>query len=1021
MPAALTAFVSALGTAIGGTTGAFLIMNAGAIASGLIVGGMLALSAASSARAKRKQREAYNASQVDRLANVVTTVAQRELVLGRVRKGGPIIFRGSAGQYKTSFLMHIALAAHEIDAVEQIYFNDQPVTLDGGGLVLTSPYYRTRRQTSFSYITVGNSSVTLPHTPVPGSVVAASGSVTGEDSNYASGPVPPEYISGNTVTLPAPTNVQLQISYQYDEPLYFARVWWDLGAGTAVADARTAQLFPELITSAHRGQGIAKLFVEFTYDETAFPTGVPAVTALVRGAKVYDPRSGLTVWSENPALLMRHVYQHPHFGKATISSAEDARFVTAANACETSQAWDLTDGTTSTTALYRAGIVAPFGGAARDVLDDLAQAMGGMWAYMGGEIQVRAGVFTASVKTFTDSDLAVVQREGEAENQEQVSVVVHRERAQKFNVVNPRIWDAGQDYKAVALTPVKSDALIERDGSELAQEVTLTAVGFAPQAQHICGMMMRDARDPLTVEAPFKMTAWPVEVFDTVSWTSDRYGWTAKAFMVMSRRWDRDRGVVWLTLKETAAAIFTPDAEFLPQGYAENTSNPNPWDVEPPHLTAENVFSGTDELLVQGDGTITTRLRVVWPALADSSLISGLIDVDWSVDGGVSWTTLTVPGDATQVVIVGPTDGQVALLRARSRNSIATSIWSVQVAHQVVGKTESPDDVESFTIDGDVLRWTAVDDADLAGYRIRFNYGVNTFWSGGAPLHDGLLTSSPYTMASRPAGQVTLLIKAVDTSGNESANAAAIVTDLGDAPIHNILFSYPEAPDFTGTITDGAVSGSVLEADSVDLFYGDDSQPFYGADSDDFYPAGTFAQMLYEWFATPDLAGTLVLLHTITASDFVIEYARDSQDAFYGADGDLFYGADADAFYGTPGTFQVWPGYITLTAAEGISFRVTTAGGPTQGRIETLTVVLDVPDIVEELQDVVISSGGTRLPITQTYSAIDTVQLTVQADGNGGIAARIDDKDAELGPLITVLNAAGTAVAGLVDASIKGH
>jgi len=73
------------------------------------------------------------------------------------------------------------------------------------------------------------------------------------------------------------------------------------------------------------------------------------------------------------------------------------------------------------------------------------------------------------------------------------------------------------------------------------------------------------------------------------------------------------------------------------------------------------------------------------------------------------------------------------------------------------------------------------------------------------------------------------------------------------------------------------------------------------------------------------------------------------------------------------------------------------------------------------LNDVVIASGSTRLPITKTYRAIKVVNLTVQTDGNGGISGRVIDKDATLGPDVEVLNAAGSAVTGLVDAYIQGY
>ena len=49
--------------------------------------------------------------------------------------------------------------------------------------------------------------------------------------------------------------------------------------------------------------------------------------------------------------------------------------------------------------------------------------------------------------------------------------------------------------------------------------------------------MLRDARDPMAVARPFKLSAYRVELFDTISLTLDRYGWSAKTFMVVGRSW----------------------------------------------------------------------------------------------------------------------------------------------------------------------------------------------------------------------------------------------------------------------------------------------------------------------------------------------------------------------------------------------------------------------------------------------------------------------------------------------------
>ena len=47
--------------------------------------------------------------------------------------------------------------------------------------------------------------------------------------------------------------------------------------------------------------------------------------------------------------------------------------------------------------------------------------------------------------------------------------------------------------------------------------------------------------------------------------------------------------------------------------------------------------------------------------------------------------------------------------------------------------------------------------------------------------------------------------------------------------------------------------------------------------------------------------------------------------------------------------------------------------------------------------------------------------MTVQADGNGGLGARVIDKDPINGPLIEVLNSSGVSVNGLIDATIQAY
>ena len=378
--------------------------------------------------------------------------------------------------------------------------------------------------------------------------------------------------------------------------------------------------------------------------------------------------------------------------------------------------------------------------------------------------------------TLTDADLAVVNRTASGESQSPISISVHKQRNSKFNTVKPTIWDGEQEYKQVAITPLVGAALVTRDGVELTQDVTYPAISYAPQAQHVAGIMMRDARDALVADMPVKLTAYALELFDTVAITLSRYGWSAKAFMVIGRTWNAD-GSIQLTLKETAATITQMDAGFLAQGFAPNTNLPSPFNVA--SVGTLTVTSGNAELLLQPDGTIMPRMRISWAPVPDAAVVqNGFVEVQYRPAGSIGvWVSLIVPGSETSAVATDVQAGETYTIRARANTTLATSGWGEEVVHTVQGKSNLSGNYDFFdiTFDTDGRRiitfgYTGTPPADLAGARIRsvVGYVSSPAWGTMTPLHDGLLTASLDTYNGVP-GAYTFGIVAVDTSGNEAS------------------------------------------------------------------------------------------------------------------------------------------------------------------------------------------------------------------------------------------------------------
>ena len=990
--------------------------------SAILLAGSLAYSASKQRRAARQARSQYNAAQVDRTVTVGGTTQPRLLLMGRVRVGGFVAFRGSVGAYKEKFVMLVALAGHELDAVEQIYLNDTPVTLDAGGWVQTAPYALSRTETARKAFTAGASTLTLDHDPLPGSITVTVKvdqsdrgrvktesllfTVSGRVVTLSAGPwVPP-----NALSSPAPL-----VDYQHTTLTSKARITVHLGAPGQAADAGVIADFPPLWTADHPGDDTAYLKCEYWYDETAYPSGMPAVTAVVRGARIFDPRTATTAWSDNPALMQRHTLLHPYFGKrAALTAAEEARIVAAANACDIAHSYG-----EGAVPMFRAGIAVPYGTAARDVLDDLAQAMGGQWAYAQGEFHTRAGVYTAPVLSLGEADLAVVRRDADGSTSRRaISISPHTERVSKVNTITPRIWDAAQGSQLVTLAPVSAPALVARDGAELVQELQLPAISYAQQAQHVCGILLRDSRDPLTVTLPFKLTAYRVELFDVIALTLARYGWTAKPFVVLSRSWDVGGGLL-LTLKETAAAIYQPDAAFVASGYAQNTSLSNPWEIEPP--TVLSITSGTSELQLQADGTVLTRVRVAWAPVQDLQVLQGgAVELQWAALGGtdLQWSTVTANPYETSAYIAGAADGAMLLLRLRTRSPLAVSDWGPQQSHAVVGQTEPPPAFDFFEIKAqpDGTRQynfgytTTPQPVDWLGAEIRYLAGTHAApaWAAMERLQDDAThyTASPVELNAPLEGEWTFACRSIDRSRNLSPALVRTIT-LSRRRSGSTYAEVPHDAAWPGTLASMVRVGDVLEAAS----------------------ATTWATLPATWDAWTSWAVSPAANGSYTTPGLDLEATIAGQvDATVQALGtttvELSTSADGS-------TWSAWGPASEVFTARWVRLRVTVAAtGPAPlATLQRLEWRISSEVKREYLNDVVpatlagayrIAVGDVRAPIEKTYTVIRAATATVQDSRAGTWSVTRVDKDTTTGPRFRFYLGAVLTDPQFVDFDIEG-
>ena len=809
-------------------------------------------------RAQSAARDAYNANLRDRYVMSRGATEPRQVVLGRQRVSGPISFVQSYGVNREHLVMCVILAAHEIDAVEAIYLDNERVTLDGAGNVLSvsrretftltttgaaytlqstpatgtvtasvaygttvvnlgvsvaglvatvtggttgqtgtvaiqylpqvSPYTssNTQGQHTTAPITLdssGNGSITLPSVPIAGSVHAFYTTYSG---SYSASDPPPALLDGVTSVAGAVVTVtggQAGITglisynaFSATAPQSKMRIRSYLGMPGQAADAGMIAALPGIWTSAHSMAGLAYLVVECDYDPDAFPGGLPNVSALVRGAKVYDPRTGLTAWSQNPALLMRYVATSPLLGRLSAVAISDTSVAAAANICDSSASY-LVNGQTFVRSLYTAGWVGKSGIVPKNALDDIATAMAGRWCFIDGVMRIRAGAYSTPLQALDETWLHAGQA---------VQIQAKPNRQDVFNVTSGKFSDESRDWQVLDYPRVAAAAYIAEDGAELPLDVQLGAVTFVGQAQQVVAAMMRDARQGLRVTLTCNMRAYPVEVFDVITVSLDRFGWIAKPFEVLDINWSLDGGIQ-LSLKATDPATWALGTSFSTTAAAPNTLLASPWYV--PALAGLTCASGTAQLLKTQDGTIITRLLASWSAITDANVISsgGGIEVRYglAVQSETLWRSFIASGSQTQLFMTGVLENQIYLVKARAFNSLVKGAWCSPVIHIVVGKSAPPATVTGFAgaISKGIISWTwaACPDVDYAYTEVRSsdaNWGSNTV----AALFKG--ASNGWTEPITAAGQLTRYVRHIDTTGNSSA---ATTGQLLTVAIGNVL------------------------------------------------------------------------------------------------------------------------------------------------------------------------------------------------------------------------------------------
>jgi hypothetical protein len=354
--------------------------------------------------------------------------------------------------------------------------------------------------------------------------------------------------------------------------------------------------------------------------------------------------------------------------------------------------------------------------------------------------------------------------------------------------------------------PILTDSTFEsEDNSErIFGEFNFPMTTSSTTVQRLSKIQLLKARQQISFTAEFNLKAFQLDIGDTVQITNTRLGFSNKTFEISNWSFAMGGGsdapipVVSCEFRETASAVYnfaTSGYSTISSGKATNLPSAN-------SVAAPTAVTLSDELVLYNDGTVITKLII--NVTAPSNKFTEIFEVEVKQDTDANGVALN-PADTFKLIGRGPRtkfeflnviDAATYSVRVRSVNIFGAKSSSVTATRQIVGATETPEDVTGFSVNNVgssqlQLSWTPVSDIDINFYDIRYqNVTANATWNGSTNL----------AQVPRRAGNVltinartgSFLIKAVDKLGNSSTNPNIIYTNIAGLQSFKVISTFNE-------------------------------------------------------------------------------------------------------------------------------------------------------------------------------------------------------------------------------------
>lgn len=629
-------------------------------------------------------------------------VTERRIIYGEYRASGPLVLASSTNDNDYLHLV-IVLASHEVEEIGEVFINQESVTddmLDGDGIVNSGrydglirikKYLGTTSQTADSDLVSEVSEWTTDHRLQGCAYIYAR--IKWDRDIFPSGiPNFSAWVKGKKLydtrdsTTRWTNNVALMArDYLIDDLGYQAET---TNINEAILDA-SANTCDEMVNSKNIDDTIES--ADASTDLITL-TGVNNRLQYQTGDKVNLIGGSLPTGLATSTDYYVIVYQRKDTPRIKLATS-------LANAIA-GTAVDITaDGTGTVRKIaeprYHGGGVIKTNGQLGKNLQEILSGMGGQAVHSGGKWKILAGEYQTPTLYFDENDLA-----GKIKIQTKVT------RTDRFNQVQGVYASPINDGNPSDYPNVVNATYVTEDGEDLPKNLDQPFIPRPSAAQRVSKIFMERSRQEIVFSAPFKLTAFGIEVGNNFFLSVDKYGWDEKVFEVIDWSFivnDEGQILIDIVARENASAVYDwNNGEETLIDPAPNTNLPNPFDVE-----VVTGFSLDSQLVYTQEQDKTYKVNASWNLHPDAFVQNGgKYEIQWKrADRTVYTSNAFVDGTITSMVIPQLDPDVLYDVRIFAYNSLGvrsdeTLIEDFQVGSSIVTNTEDWEN-NTETRDGD--------------------------------------------------------------------------------------------------------------------------------------------------------------------------------------------------------------------------------------------------------------------------------------------------------------------------------